>query len=103
MPELIRLYIRHVAIGFGVAAVFVAGLLYLNTANLWHLVSTSDVGVLAVVMMVVFNGIVFSGVQFAFAVMGMAEDDSGPTGHRDARLELLIPVPVKEQDQRERR
>lgn len=104
MPELIRLYIRHVAIGFGIAAAFVAGLLYLNIGNLWHLVSTSDIGVLAVVMMVVFNGIVFSGAQFAFAVMGLAHRDDDSGGRRDPVVQhALVPVRIETQDRQSRR
>ncbi len=75
MPKLIRLYITQVAIGFALSAVLVALLMWFNVANLWHLVSTSDVGLLAVFLLWLFNGIVFAGVQFGIAVMNMAEDD----------------------------
>ena len=75
MPKLIRLYITHVAIGFVLSAVLVGLLLWFNIANLWHLVSTSDVGLLAVFLLWLFNGLVFAGVQFGIAVMNMAEDD----------------------------
>ena len=68
MPKLVRLYITHVAIGFGIAAVFVAVLLGFNVANLWHLVMGSDKGWLAVLILWLANGIVFAGVQFAIAV-----------------------------------
>lgn len=93
MPRLIRLYIRQVLIGFGIAAIFVAGLLALNVANLWHLVSGSRVGIMAVVMLWFANGIVFAGVQFAISIMRMAEDDSGPRG--GLRERLSSPAPVK--------
>jgi len=75
MPKLIRLYITHAAIGFGIAGAFVGMLLWFNVANLWHLVSHSDKGVLAVLVLWVANGIVFAGVQFAIAVMRMKDDD----------------------------
>ncbi|MDZ7709271.1 MAG: hypothetical protein U5K36_03625 [Roseovarius sp.] len=75
MPKLIKLYITHVAIGFGIAAVFVALLLWFNIANLWHLVSHTSDGPLAVLILWVANGIVFAGVQFAIAVMRMKDDD----------------------------
>ena len=75
MPKLIRLYITHVAIGFGIAALFVGLLLYYNIANLWHLVTHSQEGWLAVLILWVANGIVFAGVQFAIAVMRMKDDD----------------------------
>ncbi|HQY43580.1 MAG TPA: hypothetical protein PK450_05310 [Paracoccaceae bacterium] len=82
MPELVRMYIRHVAIGFLLACIFTAALLWLNVGNLWHLVQATDVGPLAVVMLVIFNAIVFSGVQFGIAVMGMAEEDGKGGGTR---------------------
>lgn len=75
MPKLIRLYITHVAIGFGIAGAFVGMLLWFNVANLWHLVSHSDKGLLAVLVLWLANGIVFAGVQFAIAVMRMKDDD----------------------------
>jgi hypothetical protein len=86
MPKLIRLYITQVLIGFAIAAAFVAVLLWLNVANLWHLVTHSDMGFLAVLVLWVSNGIVFSGVQFAISIMRMADsdDDGGQGGKRDA-------------------
>lgn len=81
MPKLIRLYIISVSIGFGLAGVFVAIMLWFNVANLWHLVTHSDKGVLAVIILWISNGIVFAGVQFAIAVMNMADkDDDDPKG-----------------------
>lgn len=80
MPELVRLYIRNVALGFVLALLFTGALLALNVANLWHLVSSTSGGVIAVVMLVVFNTIVFAGVQFGIAVMRMAEDRDPPHG-----------------------
>ncbi len=55
----------------------------------------SDIGWIAAAMLVVFNGIVFSAVQFAFRVMGMADRDEGPRGGRGVREPVLIPVPVR--------
>ncbi len=80
MPLLVRMYLRNIAIGFGLSIAFVALLLWLNVGNLWHLISTSDVGLIAVALLVVFNTIVFSGVQFAIAVMRMAEPEDGGQG-----------------------
>lgn len=83
MPPVFKFYLSHVAIGFAVAAVFVAAILWLNVGNLWHLISGSDVGVLALFMFWFFNGIVFSGVQTAVAIMLMAEKDSDDPGDDD--------------------
>lgn len=101
MPRLIRLYITHCAIGFGVSAAFVALLLWLNVANLWHLVTHSNVGVLAVFLLWLFNGIVFAGAQFAFVIMGMARDtdedeDRGSRMPVDQAHSVAVPVPARE-------
>lgn len=94
MPKLVRLYIESVALGFVISAAFTGGLLWVDVAGLGHLVAASNIGWIAVAMLVVFNGIVFSAVQFAFRVMGMAESDDGPKGGRGAREPVLVPVPV---------
>lgn len=97
MPELVRLYIVNVAIGFALAVIFTALLIGFDVAHLRHLVLSAQGGWLAVVMMVVFNTVVFAGVQFAIAVMRMAEEE-GPKGGRRFRLPSLprraVPVPA---------
>ena len=91
MPRLIRLYILQVILGFGLSAAFVAALLWFDVANLWHLVTHTQGGPLAVVLLWVFNGIVFAGVQFGIAIMRMGEGSGGGGGGRRAP----VPVPVK--------
>lgn len=78
MPKLIRLYIAQVAWGFVISAVFVGVLLALNVANLRHLITSSEIGFIALVMIWFMNGIVFAGVQFAYKIMSMAEKPQGP-------------------------
>ena len=94
MPKLIRLYITHVLIGFAIAAAFVAMLLWFNVANLWHLVTHSDVGLMAVAILWISNGIVFAGVQFAIAVMRMKDAGDKPAGGRGIGVPVMQPVPV---------
>lgn len=94
MPKLVRLYIQSVAIGFALSTAFTAGLMALDLGGIGHLVMGSDIGWVAALMLVVFNGIVFSAVQFAFRVMIMAETDDAPRGGRGVREPVLIPVPV---------
>ncbi len=98
MPKLIRLYITHVAIGFGIAGAFVGMLLWFDIANLWHLVSHSDKGWLAVLVLWLANGIVFAGVQFGIAVMNMKDDDDEPRGGKRQHVRpndgQMIPVRV---------
>jgi len=91
MPHLVRFYIRHCLIGFGVALAFVAALFWFDVAGLWRLVSGSDQGVLAAVLLVVFHGIVFSGAQFGIAIMRLAQDDTTPP--RGGRTQL-IPIRI---------
>ncbi len=94
MPRLIRLYIRQVFLGFGLSALFVSALLYLNVANLWHLVSTSPMGWVAVAMLFMFHGLVFAGVQFAITIMRMEERDDRPSGGKRAPVATDIPARV---------
>lgn len=94
MPELVRLYIKNVLMGFGLSAMFVGALLALNVANLWHLISTSPVGWIALVMLVFFNGVVFAGVQFAITIMRMEAQDDEPRGGRRVPVATTIPARV---------
>lgn len=104
MPKLVRLYISQVLVGFGLSAAFVSALLYLNVANLWHLVTHSSGGALAVLMLWVFNGIVFAGVQFGITIMRMAEDDTTPRGPRQhALVREYAPIPVRTDEVRANR
>lgn len=94
MPKLISLYIRQVLVGFGLSAVFVAALLYLNVGNLWHLVSTSPMGWIAVFMLFWANGVVFAGVQFAIVVMRMESREDDPHGGKPVPVATNIPARV---------
>jgi hypothetical protein len=92
MPALIQLYIRNVLIGFALSAVFVAALMWLNVGNLWHLISTSPAGWTAGLMLFMFNGIVFAGVQFAIAIMRM--EDRGNDGGKGRRIPVATSRPA---------
>ena len=101
MPRLIRLYIVNVAIGFAIAAAFVGMLLWFDIANLWHLVTHSDKGWLAVLILWISNGIIFAGVQFGIAVMRLKDDDDDHRGggtpqHAMLREHATIPVRADE-------
>jgi len=104
MPKLVSFYIRNILIGFAAALVFVGLLLGLNIANLRHLIMGSDMGFVAVVMLIVFNTIVFGAVQFGIAIMAMADDDDNSNsgggfggGRRDRAPRMtgeMIPIRV---------
>jgi len=89
-PNLMRLYLRHCAIGFGLSAVFVALILWYDVAGLGGLIAGSDIGYLAVFLLWFFNGTVFGSVQFAIVVMSQADDDDDDD-HRGP----LIPIRVE--------
>ncbi|AAV95045.1 hypothetical protein KQ247_17710 [Ruegeria pomeroyi] len=95
MPRLIRLYVTQVLVGFAISAVFIAGLLWLDIAGLRGLIVRSDSALLAVFMLWFMNGIVFAGVQFAWKIMSLAEDDTPPRG--GSKVSDLRPVPVRQE------
>lgn len=84
MPRLVRLYILSIAIGFVLALAFTGLLLALDVAGLRHLVGATSGGWIAVLMLVVFHTILFSGVQFGIRIMLMADDDRPGGGIRQA-------------------
>jgi len=102
MPRLVKLFIVNGLIGLGLGAVFTAGLLWLNIANLGHLVTHSPEGWLAVVMLVWFSGVTFGGVQIGIRVMSMAEKDDTDDGGRRAPEPVHDPVaiPVRADERR---
>ena len=58
---------------------------------------SSDMGWIAVVMLVFFNGVVFAGVQFAITIMRMEQDDE-PRGGKFVPVATDVPVPVEATD-----
>ncbi|MBE2277111.1 MAG: hypothetical protein IAE87_12565 [Rhodobacteraceae bacterium] len=101
MPRLIRLYILSIAIGFALSALFVGIVIWQDVAGLGRLILASGVGWIAALMMLMFFGILFSGVQFAIRIMMMAGGDDGPRGglrqhvfHMPARAAAPAPAPT---------
>ena len=92
MPKLVRLYIISIAIGFALAVALVGMLVARDLAGLRHLMSSTRGGWIAVLMMVFFHGVLFSGVQFAIRIMLMAEDDGPKGGLRQRIRHVLAPV-----------
>lgn len=92
MPKLVRLYIQSIAVGFALSVLFLGALIWLDIGGLGGLILGSSTGFVAAGMLIVFNGIIFAGAQFAYVIMRMADHGDGPRGGRAMRLE---PVPVK--------
>ncbi|AHM04199.1 hypothetical protein roselon_01835 [Roseibacterium elongatum DSM 19469] len=101
MPDHIKFILRHAFVGFLLALAFVGGLLYLNVANLWHLVTHTAEGPIATVMLIVFCTITFGSAQIGYKIMMMGEendDDDRSGGKRDAIPTLdaiAVPIPVE--------
>lgn len=94
MPDHIRMIVKHAAIGFAISAAFTAMLLWFNVGNLWHLVTHTTEGPIAVAMLVIFGTITFGSVQIGYAIMSMGEENDDPEGgHRDS-LPVAEPQPV---------
>lgn len=96
LPRLVRLYLRQIALGFGLSAVFVGLLLGFNVANLRNLILNTQGGAIAAFLLFFFNGLVFAGVQFAISIMRMADpEDKGPKGGHRAPSATRQPAPVR--------
>ncbi|MEM7722928.1 MAG: hypothetical protein AAF376_11175 [Pseudomonadota bacterium] len=103
MPDHIKFILRHAFFGFLIALGFVAMLLAGNVANLWHLVTHTAEGPIALVMLVVFCTITFGSVQIGYQIMMMGEendnDDQG--GKRDdLPVREAVAIPVRADDRR---
>ncbi|MDP5308073.1 hypothetical protein [Paracoccus spongiarum] len=82
MPRLVRLYTASVATGVVLAMLFTGLLVWLDVAGLRRLVLGSTSGWLGAGLLVFFNAIVFGGVQFAIAVMRLADAPPPRGGQR---------------------
>ena len=91
MPPVFRFYLRQTAIGFAVAAPLTGGLLVTDTGGLWHLVTHTAEGPMALFLLWFFNGIVFGGAQSGIAVFLMAEleEPKGPPRRASPSLARL--------------
>ncbi|NKX43432.1 hypothetical protein [Roseicyclus persicicus] len=101
MPDHIKFILRHAAYGVVIALAFVAMLLAFDVGGLWHLVTHTAEGPIALLMLVVFCSITFGSAQIGYKIMTLGEDDDDRGGKRDAVPTLdAIPVPVRVDDRR---
>lgn len=99
MPDHIRMILKHGLIGFGISVSFTAMILAFNVGNLWHLVTNTAEGPVAVAMLVMFGTVTFGSAQIGYMIMSMGEDeDDGQGGKRDA-LPVVgsVAIPVEAQ------
>lgn len=103
MPDHIKLILRHAAFGGVISVVFVALLLWFNVANLWHLVTHTAEGPLALGVLTILCWITFGSVQIGIRIMMMGNDDDQSGGKRAPEPvveSLAMPIPVRVDDRR---
>ena len=85
MPKLVVFLMRHAAVGFLLAALFVGLLLLNDVGSLATMAARDGAGVLAIGVLTFFVGLTFSSAQMGFAVMlanDSDDDDNAPRGRR---------------------
>ncbi len=103
MPEHIKMILRQAALGGVISAVFVGGLLWFNVVNLWHLVTHTSGGMLALGVFFMLCWITFGSVQIGIRIMMMGEDDDKGGGRRAPEPvfdHAAIPIPVRVDESR---
>ncbi|WP_306044914.1 hypothetical protein [Nioella sp. MMSF_3534] len=92
MPDHIRMIIRHAFIGFGISVAFTVMILAFNVGNLWHLVTHTSEGPVAVLMLIVFGTITFGSAQIGYKIMSMGDEDDDQSGGKRDALPVADPV-----------
>ena len=67
-------FLRNTAIGFGLAAFFVAACLYFDVGRLHSLILQDDLGGWATLVLWITTGAVFAVIQIAWAVFSLSRD-----------------------------
>ena len=96
MPELIKIILRNAAIGFAIAALFVALLISLDVGGLGSLIANSDVGIGAALLLFFLLGLTFGSAQIGFAIMLEGSGGNGrPGGSKYYARRKLMFQPVR--------
>lgn len=94
LPRLVRLLMLHGTVGFGIAAVFMAGFLLADPGDARHLLLGSAGHWWPALVLWFFLGLTFGSVQIGVAVMLLADGPNRPGGGHRARVSRLVPVPI---------
>lgn len=86
-----RFIALQAVIGFGIAALFVGALLLADPGGLGSLLLSQQEGAWPILLLWLFSGLTFTGVQFGVALM-LLEDEPPPNR---ARALQPVPVPVR--------
>lgn len=94
MPDHIKMILKHAFIGFGISVAFTVMILAFNIGNLWHLVTHTAEGPIAVIMLVIFGTITFGSAQIGYKIMSLAEEEDDDRGGRRDALPVAKPATV---------
>jgi hypothetical protein len=103
MPHMVRFLLRHAAIGFGLAAIFVGALVYFDIGHIGTVLAQSGLQVVGTGLLIMMVGLTFSSVQMGYAIMMQSHDSPvDPRGGAKERLPAasLQPIPVKASQRR---
>lgn len=103
MPLLVKFLLRHAAIGFGFAGMFVGMLIWFDIGNIGTILAQSDIRIFATALLVMMVGLTFSSVQMGYAVMTkpdlLGEGPGGGSGVKGSKVpdgpDALKLIPVK--------
>lgn len=93
IPVAVRFMVLHGLIGFGLATLFVAALLWADPGGVGQLILKHG-GVPVIALLWFFSGLTLGSVQIGTAVMLKDGDDDAPRGGRRQRI-ATPPVPVR--------
>lgn len=93
LPVAVRFMILHGLIGFGLAAVFVAAILWADPGGVGTLILRHG-GLPVIALLWFFTGLTFGSVQIGTAVMLQDGRDDDPRGGRRMRLPPM-PLPAR--------
>jgi hypothetical protein len=97
MPPALGFLLRHAAIGFGLAALFLVALGWADPGGVAGVLRRAPGHPWPLLLLWFFCGLTFGGVQIAVAVMlhgGPPDDDDRGGGGRREPERVLVPVPV---------
>lgn len=94
LPRLVRFLIHHAAIGFGIAALFVGGLVLADPNGAGTVLLTAAGHWWPVAALWLFTGLTFAAVQMGAATALLCDDGAEPRGGTRAPVASLVPIPL---------
>lgn len=103
MKPVLKVCIINMSIGYVLAGVFLALLLWFNIADLGRLIFAVQNGWVALIPLLIMFGGLFTCLQFVVAEISRTDDDDGPRGGRrmsDALQQDHLAIPVRTDETR---